>query len=240
MNLFVANWKMNMTRGQASAYAEKLSETIDAGIPGAELVLAPPFTALDAVRDREGRWSLAGQNLSEHAAGAFTGEVSAEMLADAGCRYVIVGHSERRTLFGDDGTRLAGKVARARDFGLVPIYCVGETGAERLAGETAATLARQLETLRDDPAMEPLVIAYEPVWAIGSGLAATPVDSAAAAKRIAELLPSRGNLRILYGGSVTTGNAADLLRRGRVNGFLVGGASLDPAAFAVIARAGAA
>lgn len=240
MNLFVANWKMNMTRGQASAYAEKLSETIDAGIPGAELVLAPPFTALEAARDREGRWSLAGQNLSEHAAGAFTGEVSAEMLADAGCRYVIVGHSERRTLFGDDGPRLAGKVARARDFALVPIYCVGETGAERLAGETAATLARQLETLRDDPAMEPLVIAYEPVWAIGSGLAATPVDSAAAAKRIAELLPSRGNLRILYGGSVTAGNAADLLRRGSVNGFLVGGASLDPGAFAAIARAGAA
>jgi triosephosphate isomerase len=238
MNHFVANWKMNMTRGQASAYAEKLSETIDAGIPGAELVLAPPFTALEAARDREGRWSLAGQNLSEHAAGAFTGEVSAEMLADAGCRYVIVGHSERRTLFGDDGPRLAGKVARARDFGLVPIYCVGETGAERLAGETAATLARQLETLRDDPAMEPLVIAYEPVWAIGSGLAATPVDSAAAAKRIAELLPSRGNLRILYGGSVTPGNASDLLRRGSVNGFLVGGASLDPTAFASIARAG--
>ncbi len=240
MNLFVANWKMNMTRGQARAYAEKLSETIDDGIPGAELVLAPPFTALEAARDREGRWSLAGQNLSEHTAGAFTGEVSAEMLADAGCRYVIVGHSERRTLFGDDASRLAGKVARARDFGLVPIYCVGETGAERLARETAATLGRQLETLRDDPAMEPLVIAYEPVWAIGSGLAATPVDSAAAAKRIAELLPSRGNLRILYGGSVTPGNAADLLRRGSVNGFLVGGASLDPAAFAAIARAGAA
>ena len=240
MNLFVANWKMNMTRGQASAYAEKLSETIDAGVPGAELVLAPPFTALEAARDHEGRWSLAGQNLSEHAAGAFTGEVSAEMLAEAGCRYVIVGHSERRTLFGDDGPRLAGKVARARDFGLVPIYCVGETGAERLAGETAAALARQLETLRDDPAMEPLVIAYEPVWAIGSGLAATPVDSAAAAKGIAELLPSRGNLRILYGGSVAPGNAADLLRRGGVNGFLVGGASLDPAAFVAIARAGAA
>ena len=240
MKLFVANWKMNMTRGQASAYAEKLSETIDDGIPAAELVLAPPFTALEAVRDREGRWSLAGQNLSEHGGGAFTGEVSGEMLADAGCRYVIVGHSERRTLFGEDGPRLAGKVARARDFGLVPIYCVGETGAERLAGETAATLARQLETLRDDPAIEPLVIAYEPVWAIGSGLAATPVDAAAAAKRIAELLPARGDLRILYGGSVTPGNAAELLGRGRVDGFLVGGASLDAGAFAAIARAGAA
>jgi triosephosphate isomerase (TIM) len=237
MNLFVANWKMHMTRGQARAYAETLGEMIDDGIPGAELVLAPPFTALEAARDREARWSLAAQNLSEHASGAFTGEVSAEMLADAGCRYVIVGHSERRTLFGEDGTRLAGKLARARDFGLVPIYCVGETGAERLAGETAATLARQLETLRDDPVMEPLVIAYEPVWAIGSGLAATPVDSAAAATRILELLPSRGDLRVLYGGSVTAGNAGELLRKGKVDGFLVGGASLDPAAFLAIARA---
>ena len=240
MNLFVANWKMHRTREQTRAYAEALGELIDDGIPGAELVLAPPFTALEAARDREGRWVLAGQNVSEHAAGAFTGEVSAEMLADAGCRYVIIGHSERRTLFGEDGPRLAGKVARAREFGLVPIYCVGETGAERVAGETAKTLARQLETLRDDPIMEPLVIAYEPVWAIGSGLAATPVDSAAAAKRIAELLPSRGDLRILYGGSVNAANAAELLGRGSVNGFLVGAASLDPGAFALIARSGAA
>jgi triosephosphate isomerase len=238
MNLFVANWKMHKTCGEARVFADAFGETIDEGIPGAELVLAPPFTALESARDREGRWSLAGQNLSEHAAGAFTGEVSAEMLADAGCRYVIIGHSERRTLFGEDGARLAGKLARAREFGLVPVYCVGESGADRLHGETAATLARQLETLRDDPVMEPLVIAYEPVWAIGTGLAATPVDSAAAAKRIVELLPLRGNLRILYGGSVTPGNAADLLRRGGVDGFLVGGASLDPAAFAAIARAG--
>ncbi|MDQ5856691.1 MAG: triose-phosphate isomerase [Acidobacteriota bacterium] len=240
MKLFVANWKMHMTRVQASAYARDFGEKIDDGIPGAELVIAPPFTALEAARDREGRWSLAGQNLSEHAAGAFTGEVSGEMLAEAGCRYVIVGHSERRTLFGEDGPRLAGKLARARDFGLVPIYCVGETGAERLAGGTVATLARQLETLRDDPAMEPLVVAYEPVWAIGTGLAAMPVDAAAAAAQIAELLPSRGNLRVLYGGSVNPGNAAELLGRGRVDGFLVGGASLDAGAFAAIARAGAA
>ena len=240
MNLFVANWKMHKTREEARAYAEAFSEIIDEGIRGAELVLAPPFTALEAARDREARWSLAGQNLSEHAEGAFTGEVSAKMLTDSGCRYVIVGHSERRTFFGEDGPRLAGKIARAREAGLVPIYCVGETGAERLHGETAATLARQIETLRDDPVMEPLVVAYEPVWAIGSGLAATPVDSAAAAKRIAELLPLRGDLRILYGGSVTPGNAADLLGRGGVDGFLVGSAALDPAAFAAIARAGAA
>ncbi len=240
MNLFVANWKMNMTRAQASAYADDFGERIGAGIPGAEIVVAPPFTAIDAARDAKKRWSLAGQNVSEHIAGAFTGEISGEMLADAGCRYVIIGHSERRTLFDENGPRLGGKVARVREVGLVPIYCVGETGAERLAGETGATLARQLETLRDDPTGQPLVIAYEPVWAIGSGLAATPVDAAAAGARIAELLPSRRDLRVLYGGSVNPENAAELLGRGRMDGFLVGGASLDAGAFAAIARAGSA
>jgi triosephosphate isomerase len=240
MNLFVANWKMHMTRGQASAYARDFGERIGDGIPGAEIVIAPPFTAIDAARDPRGRWSLAGQNLSEHAAGPFTGEISGEMLADAECRYVIVGHSERRTLFGEDGPRLARKLARARERGLVPIYCLGETREEREAGSTDATLARQIETLAEDPAGEPLIIAYEPVWAIGTGLAATPVDAAAAAARIVELLPKRRELRVLYGGSVNPGNAAELLGGERVDGFLVGGASLDAGAFAAIARTGAA
>ncbi len=240
MNLFVANWKLHMTRGQASAYAEDLGARIGAGIPGTEIVVAPPFTAIDAARDPHGRWSLAGQNLSEHAAGPFTGEISGEMIADAGCRYVLVGHSERRALFGEDGPKLARKLARARECGLVPIYCVGETREERESGSTDATLARQLETLADDPAAEPLVIAYEPVWAIGTGLAATPRDAALAAARIVELLPTRRDLRVLYGGSVKPGNAADLLGSDRVDGFLVGGASLDAGAFAAIARAGAA
>jgi triosephosphate isomerase len=240
MNLFVANWKMNMKRAQASAYASDLGERIGAGIAGAEIVLAPPFTALDAARDARGRWSLAGQNVSEHAAGAFTGEISAAMLTDAGCRYVIVGHSERRALFGEDGPRLARKLARARERGLVPIYCVGETRAEREAGATGATLASQIETLGEDPADAPLVIAYEPVWAIGTGLAATPGDAAQAAARIVELLPRRRDLRVLYGGSVKPDNAAELLAGERVEGFLVGGASLDAGSFAAIARAGSA
>jgi triosephosphate isomerase len=238
MNLFVANWKMNMTRAQASAYAADLGERIGAGIAGAEIVVAPPFTALDATRDPKGRWSLAGQNVSEHGAGAFTGEISAAMLADAGCRYVIVGHSERRTLFGEDGPMLARKLARARERGLVPIYCVGETREEREAGATDATLARQIETLADDPPDAPLVIAYEPVWAIGTGLAATPRDAAQAAVRIVDLLPARLDLRVLYGGSVKPDNAGELLAGERVEGFLVGGASLDASAFAAIVRAG--
>jgi triosephosphate isomerase len=237
--LFVANWKMNMTRAQARTYTEELGSHIGGGIAGAELVLAPPFTALDAARDSGERWSIAGQNLSEHGAGAFTGEVSAAMLADAGCRYVIVGHSERRTLFGETGPLLARKLARAREAGLLPIYCLGETAIERARGLTEATLAQQVETLAEDPQDEPLVVAYEPVWAIGTGLAATPHDAALAAIQLRELMPSRRDLRILYGGSVNPGNAGDLLREGRVDGFLVGGAGLNPSTFAAIARAAA-
>lgn len=237
MNLFVANWKMNLTRGEARAYAEDLGSRIGDSSAGAELVLAPPYTALEAARDPRGRWTLAAQNLSDRAAGAFTGEVSGAMIAEAGCRYVIVGHSERRTLFGEDGPLLARKLARARESGLVPIYCVGETQRERAAGSTAATLARQAEALAGDPEDAPLVVAYEPVWAIGTGLAATPADSAAAASGLRAILASRRDLRVLYGGSVNPGNARQLLDGGGVDGFLVGGASLDPAAFAAIAGA---
>jgi triosephosphate isomerase (TIM) len=237
MNLFVANWKMNMTRSQARIYAEELGAKIGAGIAGAELVIAPPYTALESARDARERWALAGQNLSEHASGAFTGEISGAMIAEAGCRYVIVGHSERRTLFGEDGPMLARKLARAREAGLVPIYCVGETERERAVGATTPTLVRQLESLVDDPADRPLVVAYEPVWSIGTGLAATPADSAAAAADLRTALSARRDLRILYGGSVNPGNAPDLLEKGGVDGFLVGGASLQAATFAAIASA---
>jgi triosephosphate isomerase len=240
MNLFVANWKMNMLRAQARDYSSKLAAQIGDGIRGAELVVAPPYTVLDPARDPRGRWSLAGQNLSEHAAGAYTGEISGAMLADAGCRYVIVGHSERRTLYGEYGAVLARKLVRARESGLIPIYCVGETAAERASGGTEATLARQAATLDGDPANEPLVVAYEPVWAIGTGLAATPHDAALASLQLRDLLAARSQLRVLYGGSVNPENARDLLVNGRVDGFLVGGASLDPSAFAAISRAGAA
>jgi triosephosphate isomerase len=237
MNLFVANWKMNMTRAEAREYAGELGSEIGDGLRKAELVLAPPFTALDPARDPRERWSIAGQNVSEHSAGAFTGEISSVMLADAGCRYVIVGHSERRTLFGEDGPVLARKLARAREAGLVPIYCVGETKAERAAGSTVAILARQVETLGEDPVDEPLVVAYEPVWAIGTGLAATPADAASAATQLRGLLSERRKLRILYGGSVNPANSRSLLEEGRVDGFLVGGASLSASTFAAIARA---
>jgi triosephosphate isomerase len=238
VNLFVANWKMNVTRAEARAYAVELGSEIGDGMPGVELVVAPPFTALDAVRDPAERWSIAGQNVSEHAAGAFTGEISSVMLADAGCRYVIVGHSERRRLFGEDGPMLARKVARCREALLAPIYCVGETAADRERGLTTSILAAQIETLADDPPNDALVVAYEPVWAIGTGLAATPADAASAAAYLRGLLFTRADVRILYGGSVNPGNAADLLVQGGVDGFLIGGASLKASTFAGIARAG--
>jgi len=236
MNLFVANWKMNMLRAGARAYAQELGRRIgDRGLD-VELVVAPPLTALDAARDAGERWSMAAQNVSSEAEGAFTGEVSARQLVDAGCRYVIIGHSERRTLFGEAGPMLARKLARAREAELVPIYCVGETADEHTAGATDSVLSDQIATLRDDPPGAPLVVAYEPVWCIGTGTAATPRDAAVASTRIRELLASR-QLRVLYGGSVNPANAGDLLRDGKVDGFLIGGASLDPAAFAAISRA---
>jgi triosephosphate isomerase len=235
MNLFVANWKMHMTRGEARAYAQDLANLLGDGEPGVDLVIAPPFTALEEAKDSRKRWSLAAQNVASEFEGAFTGEVSARMLADAGCRYVIIGHSERRRLFAEAGPVLARKLARAREAGLTPIYCVGETREEREEGLTEAILTAQAETLDEDPADAPLVVAYEPVWAIGAGRAATARDAGAARRLLAELLSSRRDLRILYGGSVTSENARELLEGCQMDGFLIGGASLVASTFARIA-----
>jgi triosephosphate isomerase len=237
MKLFVANWKMHKTRADASAYARELSAALGEAATAGELVIAPSFTALSEARDPRGRWSVACQNVASETEGAFTGEVSARQAADAGCRYAIVGHSERRRLFGEDGPRLAKKVQRCRETGLTPIYCLGETLEEHDAGLTASTLVRQVETLAADPPEAPLVVAYEPVWAIGTGRAAAPADAESARAHLAELLATRSSVRILYGGSVTPENAGPLLRETRVDGFLVGGASLSAAAFLAICRA---
>ena len=237
MNLFVANWKMNKTRAEARAFAAELQQRIGGGVAGAELVLAPPWTALDAARDVGGRWALACQNVAAQGEGAFTGEVSAAMAVDAGCRYAIVGHSERRQLFAEDGPALEQKLARCREAGLTPIYCIGETAEQRDAGRTEATLAREMATLDRDPSDAPLVVAYEPVWAIGAGRSATPRDCAAACTYIGKVLSARRQLRILYGGSVTAESARDLLAAPGVNGFLIGGASLSAGSFDAITRA---
>lgn len=235
MNLFVANWKMYKTRREARAYGEELSGLLGDGPRGIELVIAPPLTALDAARDPRERWSLAAQNVASERQGAFTGETSAEMLAEAGCRYVIVGHSERRHIFGETGATLARKLARAREAGLVPIYCVGETEEERGTGVGDQILADQAETLSQDPRDAPLVVAYEPVWAIGTGRAATPRDAASARETLKGLLGPRTALRILYGGSVSAANARAMLEGSGMDGLLIGGASLKAREFAAIA-----
>ncbi len=232
--LFVANWKMNSTRAQARQYARVLGERIGVSTGTAELVLAPPYTALEEARDPEGRWHLGAQNVSSHREGAFTGEISAGMLAEAGCRYVLVGHSERRHLFGEHAPSLAARIARVREVALLPIYCLGETEEEKLAGREEHVLASQVATLEHDT-RGPMVVAYEPVWAIGTGRAATPADARRARKILDRLLAGHRELRILYGGSVTAANARQLLDGSGMDGFLVGGASLDPNAFASIA-----
>jgi len=237
MKLVVANWKMHKTRAEAAVYARELAAAIGDGIAGRELVLAPSFTALAEARDARGRWSIACQNVAAEAEGAYTGEVSALQAREAGCAYAIVGHSERRRLFGENGERLARKLARCREAGLTPIYCLGETLEERDRGETDAVLARQVEALDAHPAALALVVAYEPVWAIGTGRAAEPQDCRSACDGLRRLLAGRSALRVIYGGSVTPGNAGALSAEPSVDGFLVGGASLSAAAFASIARA---
>lgn len=235
--LFVANWKLNRTRSEALEYARRLGERIEsARISVPELCVAPPFTAFDQARDPASRWSVGAQNVAAHRSGAFTGEVSAGMLADAGCRYVIVGHSERRRLFGETPETLAEKLARVREAGLLPIYCIGETQEERSDGLTDAILGTQIQTLVGDPHDAPLVVAYEPVWAIGSGTPATPADAARCAETVRRLLARRTPApRILYGGSVTPQNCRELMEETGMEGFLIGGASLDPDTYADIA-----
>jgi len=235
--LFVANWKMHKRRAEASHFAQRLGRRIAAASDAVpELVVAPPFTALDAAKDglSTPRWSLAGQNVAAHAAGAYTGEIAAFMLFDAGCRYAIVGHSERRRLFGETPQILAEKLERVREVSMIPIYCLGETSEERGDGLTDAILSAQVETLSAESPEAPLVVAYEPVWAIGTGTAATPDDVARSAATLRRLLANRHDVRLLYGGSVTPANSRDLLGAG-MDGFLIGGASLDADQFADIA-----
>ncbi len=212
-----------------------------------DTVLAPPFTALAAVAailaPRAPHLSLGAQDVFWEDRGAYTGEISAPMLADLGCRYVLVGHSERRHLFGESDEAVAKKVQALLRHGLQPILCVGETRQERQRKETERVVTRQilngLAGLSADQ-MARLTIAYEPVWAIGTGEAATPEQAATVHRQIRSVLAGEWSpacaaaVRILYGGSVTATNVGEFLASPEVNGALVGGACLDPAAFATI------
>jgi len=239
-----ANWKMHKTVAEAGEFVDALLPRIAA--TQSDVVICAPFTALSAVVERRYGTAVkvAAQNMHEEASGAFTGEVSAAMLVELDVEAVVLGHSERRQLFGETDGELARKVPAALDAGLEPILCVGESEEARDGGQTEAVLERQLQAdLADVPgeALAGIVIAYEPIWAIGTGRTATSEQAQEACAYIRDLLRERGGaaeeVRILYGGSVKPANAAELLGQPDIDGALVGGASLDPAEFAEIVNA---
>ena len=252
--LIVGNWKMNKSVSEARELAAAIAARVghSAGATGAdaavEIVVCPPFVALDAVSKalRGSRVAVGAQNLHSEPGGAFTGEISAPMLVGI-CRYVIVGHSERRNLFNETDMDINLKLRAVLDAGLRPILCVGEDLAHRNAGNANAVVEEQLRAaLSDAPAAVRAIVAYEPVWAIGTGESATPQVSQAMMSHIRATLAalcgseSAAAIPLLYGGSVNAANAADYIRQPDVNGVLVGGASLDADSFAAIARAAAA
>jgi len=236
----VANWKMNVPEEGLEAYLHALG-----GWPAnedVEVVVAPPFTilaAVSAIAQRESRrLGVSAQNCSDKPKGAFTGEVAASMIATAGARFAIVGHSERRHIFGESDETTGAKLNAALGAGLIPILCIGEEEAVRERGETRQLLEKQIEGALKGlaPAEGSFVVAYEPVWAIGTGRNATPEIVAETHAEIGAILGAVAGWRpaILYGGSVSPDNAAELAAVGNVDGFLVGGASLVSSKFKVI------
>lgn len=244
--LVLGNWKMN---GDAASAESLLASVRDGArdLPGVAGVCPPyPYLALAASRLAGSAVSWGAQDVCAFEDGAYTGEVSARMLVDLGCTWVLVGHSERRTLFGDTDAEVVRKTTRALAAGLMPVVCLGETLAEREAGATESVLARQIDAvcpvLRD--AGERCVLAYEPVWAIGTGLTAAPAQAQSAHAFIRARLAAGGvlaapGLRLLYGGSVKPSNAVELFGQPDVDGGLIGGASLVAADFLSICRAAA-
>ncbi len=243
--LIAGNWKMNTTRAEAIALAKGVVEGA-AAIKGADLLVCPPTIYLSAVAEAVKGTSVAlgAQNMYFEASGAFTGETSAAMLTDAGATFVILGHSERRNVMAETDADVNKKTHAALAAGLTPIVCVGELLAEREAGQTSDVIKKQFEGSLAGVSAEQvikLVIAYEPVWAIGTGKVATPEQAEEVHADLRQLLTSRynagvaGQVRILYGGSVKPSNAAELLGQPNVNGALVGGASLKASDFLGIA-----
>jgi triosephosphate isomerase len=243
--LIVGNWKMNLGERAALDLVAALGRAVP--FDRVDAAVAPAFPCLRAVLDASAGTPLAvgAQNVHWEERGAFTGEVAAPMLAEMGVRFVIVGHSERRALFGDTDATVARKIAAACRHGLSPILCVGETEAQRDAGRTREIVVTQVGAALAEAGASvalALVVAYEPVWAIGTGRTPDPADVTDAHAAIREALRARlgepaSRVRILYGGSVTASNAPALLRAAEVGGALVGGASLDPVSFGAIAAA---
>ena len=245
---FVAgNWKMHGSFQQNTALLENLKAHVSD--VACEVAVCVPYPYLAQAQSMvEGSViGLGAQNLSEHVSGAFTGEVSASMLKEFGCRYVLVGHSERRAQYGESDAVVAAKFAAAQAVGIVPVLCVGESLAERQSGLTAQVVSRQLSAVLDllgVAALESSVVAYEPVWAIGTGMTATPgqaqeVHFAIRSQVAAQNAVIAGGLRILYGGSVKPQNAKELFAQADIDGGLIGGAALVADDFLAICRAAA-
>ncbi|MEL4106246.1 triose-phosphate isomerase [Oscillospiraceae bacterium WX1] len=242
--ILAANWKMNMLPSAVKSYAEEL-KLLTVRAKWCDIVICPSFALIPAAQKafRESRIALGAQNVSEHDTGAYTGEVSAGQLAELNLRFVIVGHSERRQYFGETNSAVNKKVHAALRENLRPILCVGESSDEREAGVTADVVTLQIKTaLYDVPPskMRRIVIAYEPIWAIGTGKNATAADAGDVCATIRAVIRSLYGARtaravsILYGGSMNDKNAAELLAQPDIDGGLVGGASLSPVAFAAM------
>ena len=246
--LVAGNWKLHGSRTGNSA----LISALRAGLPAqcrTDVVVCPPCVYLDdiAAAIHDSVIQLGAQNIAAEDSGAFTGEVAASMLGDVGCEYVIIGHSERRAFYGETDALVAAKVAAALRCGLRPILCVGETLAERDAGNFLDVVRRQLETVLAVVGIEAFaagLVAYEPVWAIGTGRTATPMQAQDVHAEIRATLARRNAtiaaaVRVLYGGSVKASNAKDLFAMADIDGGLIGGASLDAAGFLGICKAAA-
>jgi triosephosphate isomerase len=245
--LVAANWKMNNTNAEAREFMQTFLPAARELTADVDIVVCPAYTALHTVSElaRDSGVRVGAQNMHEEDSGAFTGEVSAPMLLELGVDAVVLGHSERRRHFGETDAALARKVPKALDAGLLPILCVGETEDEREAGETQRKLRHQVQTDLapvDAARLQDVVIAYEPIWAIGTGRTATPEQAQAAIGFVRALVGDRdaaaaARVRILYGGSVDDENAAELMGQEDIDGALVGGAGLHPDRFLSIAAA---
>jgi triosephosphate isomerase len=236
--LIAGNWKMNGTPASAEALAAELIARVHGAALEAEVALCPPAPLIPAVLGvtKGTRIAVGGQDCHAKDKGAHTGDTSAVLLAELGCKFVIVGHSERRADHGETDAQVRAKAEAALKAGLIPIICVGETESERERGETTNVIARQVKgSIPAGATANEIVIAYEPVWAIGTGKTATTADIAAVHAQIMELFAaghgSAEGLKILYGGSVKAANAKEILATANVRGALVGGASLDAAEF---------
>jgi len=245
--LVAGNWKMN---GDSASTANLVNGIANgrAEVTNAEVLICPPYIliprAADALNGRDDI-SLGAQDLDINDSGAFTGQISAAMLVDAGCKYVLVGHSERRAIYGESDQDVAAKFQVAQAGGLIPVLCVGETLAERESGDTESVVARQLQAVIDVVGIDKLansVVAYEPVWAIGTGVTASPEQAQDVHNFIRSMLSGLSesvaqNIQLLYGGSMNAGNADALIGMPDIDGGLIGGASLQAESFLAICKA---